>query len=98
MSAERDRSIYVDPGVLKAPAVPGSLTFKEKHTTVPHYTAPLYKNGHPRPKSVGIFGGKLDFTKLKFLQVLFVMLVIGASPGDKRNWEVIGNWAKNLEF
>jgi hypothetical protein len=33
---------------------------------------------------------------LKLLQMLFVLLVIQAQPGDRRNWPVIREWAAGL--
>ena len=46
---------------------------------------------------IGIFAGKLDYTKLKFPLMMFVMLIIGAKPGDKRNWHTITAWADSLK-
>ena len=52
----------------------------------------------PWAVAIYILGGKLDYTKLRFPQVLFVMLIIRAKPGDKRNWELIERWAEGLKF
>ena len=91
--------ITVDPGIRISPADPGKLSFKEKFTTVDHYAAPVArKAGGAGPVSIAIFGGKLDYTKLKVHQMLFVMLVVGEAPGEKRNWNLIEEWAKNLIF
>jgi menaquinone-dependent protoporphyrinogen IX oxidase len=49
-----------------------------------------------KPVSVGFFGGKLDYGTLNILHMLFVMLIIGARPGDHRNWEAIRAWAVSL--
>jgi menaquinone-dependent protoporphyrinogen IX oxidase len=49
-----------------------------------------------RPVSVAFLGGKLEFYKLKWWQMLFVMVVIGAQPGDHRNWDAIRAWAESL--
>lgn len=40
--------------------------------------------------------GKLDYRKLKFLQMLLVMLLFADKPGDFRNWEAIRSWASEL--
>ncbi len=53
--------------------------------------APLVK-----PVSVGFFGGKLELYRLPLLQMLFVLLVIQAQPGDFRNWPAIRAWATSL--
>jgi len=34
--------------------------------------------------------------RLKFFQMLFVMLIIQAQPGDLRNWDAIRSWAQDL--
>jgi len=47
--------------------------------------------------SVGFFGGKLELYRLPLLQMLFVLLVIQAQPGDFRNWPAIREWAANLQ-
>lgn len=97
--ASDDPTIAIDPKFAGGDGEPTKLTFKEKHTTVAHYTRPLYtSNDVPKPRSAALFAGKLDYTKLKFLQVLFVMLIVGARPGDRRNWEFIEQWAEGLAF
>ncbi len=91
--------VVIDPGITVSPANPDRLSRKEKLTTVGHYLRPFTGKGAPeQPSSIAIFGGKLDYTKLKLIEMLFVMLVIGESPGDKRNWELIEKWAHNLQF
>jgi len=94
-----NEEVTVDPKILVPPAEAGKLSFKEKLTTVHHYVAPLGGPGEKmRPDSIAIFGGKLDYTRLKLLQTLFVMLVIGEAPADKRNWDLIDTWAGGLGF
>jgi menaquinone-dependent protoporphyrinogen oxidase len=90
-------SIYQDPAVARAPANGSKLSFKERYATVGSYLKPAF-NRAPlvKPVSVGFFGGKLDYTKLNVFQMLFVMLIIGAQPGDLRNWEAIREWASSL--
>jgi menaquinone-dependent protoporphyrinogen IX oxidase len=91
--------ITVDPEILTSAADPGKLSLKEKFTTVEHYTAPVNKKiGGSGPASIAIFGGKLDYTKLKLPQMLFVMLVVGEAPGEKRNWSLMEEWANGLSF
>jgi menaquinone-dependent protoporphyrinogen IX oxidase len=48
-----------------------------------------------RPVGAAFFAGKLDCGRLRFLHMLFVMLVIGATPGDSRNREIIDSWARD---
>jgi menaquinone-dependent protoporphyrinogen oxidase len=89
--------IFIDPKLLKPPSNPLRLGFKERFTTLAHYLGPILRSaGDVQPVSVGFFRGKLDFGRLKFLQMLFVMLIVGAQPGDYRNWDAIREWARGL--
>ena len=89
--------IYVDPTLAKAPVDESKLSFRENYATVSGYLKPvLTKAPQVRPVSVGFFAGKLDYMKLKLLQRLFVMFVIAAQAGDRRNWDAIQGWAGGL--
>lgn len=89
--------LYLDPKLPKAPQTPGRLSLKERYATVRNYLRPMLNSARPvQPVSVAFFGGKLDFGRLKFLQMLFVMLIVGARPGDYRNWDAIRGWAREL--
>jgi menaquinone-dependent protoporphyrinogen IX oxidase len=89
--------VLLDPRLLTEPACPGRLSFKERHTTVESYLRPVRAAlAEVRPVSAAFFAGKLDYGKLSFLHMLFVMLIIGATPGDSRNWELIGSWARDI--
>jgi hypothetical protein len=46
--------------------------------------------------SIGVFGGRLEYGRLKPWAVLFVMFIIRAQAGDKRNWPAIREWAARL--
>jgi len=89
--------IYVDPALAKPPKNVKRWSLKERYATVTHYlrpeldAAPLVK-----PVSVGFFGGKLELYRLPLLQMLFVLLIIQAQPGDFRNWPAIREWATSL--
>lgn len=89
--------IFCDPRLPKAPGNPDKLSFKERYATPTQYLAPVLKKA-PRVKPVGVafFGGRLVYTDLNILQMLFVMLIIGARPGDFRDWEAIRGWANGL--
>lgn len=90
-------SITVDPTLPQAPKRPGHLSFKERYATVTNYLRPILKAApQVKPVSVAIFGGRLDMYRLKWWQALFVMVIIQATPGEKRNWEVIRGWANHL--
>jgi menaquinone-dependent protoporphyrinogen oxidase len=89
--------IAYDPRLPKAPQNPDKLSFRERYATPTNYLAPVLKKApQVKPVSVAFFGGKLVYTDLNILQMLFVMLIIGARPGDFRNWEAIRGWATGL--
>jgi menaquinone-dependent protoporphyrinogen oxidase len=89
--------LYLDPRLAKPPRNPGKLSFKERFTTVESYLGPALKKApQVKPVSVAFFKGKLEYTKLNIFQSLFVMLVVGATPGDFRDWDAISAWAGSL--
>jgi menaquinone-dependent protoporphyrinogen IX oxidase len=89
--------VTVDPSLPKPPARPGKLSFKERYATLANYLRPILKAApQVRPASLAIFGGRLDMYRLKWWQALFVILVIQAQPGEKRNWKAIETWASGL--
>ena len=90
--------VFVDPGLAVPPANAARLSFKEKYAAIPIYVASmLAAAGKARPVSVALFGGRLDLYRLKLWAVLFVMLIIHAKPGEKRNWNAIKTWADQLK-
>jgi len=89
--------VCVDPSLAKAPQDPRRLNLRERWANIAHYAAPMLQAAGPnKPVSVAFFSGRMDYTRLKPLPRLFVMLVIQAPPGDKRNWQVIRSWASSL--
>ena len=89
--------IYVDPALAKPPKNAKRLSLKERYATVTNYLRPALEAAPlVKPVSVGFFGGKLELYRLPFLQMLFVLLVIQAQPGDLRNWPAIREWATGL--
>ncbi len=89
--------VFVDPGLAEFPKNPQRLTIKERYAAIPNYTAPMIKAaGKAKPVSVALLGGRLDIYRLKIWAALFVMLIIQAKPGEKRNYETIRAWAKDI--
>ncbi len=89
--------VTVDGGLAQPPRRAGKLTFKERYATVANYLRPVLKAApRVKPVSVGFFGGRLDLYRLKWWQALFVMVIIQALPGDKRDWDAIRAWASAL--
>jgi menaquinone-dependent protoporphyrinogen oxidase len=89
--------LVVDNHLPKPPEKAGRLTFRERYANASNYLRPILAAARPaKPVSVGIFGGRLDYGRLKWWAVLFAMLLIQAPAGDRRNWPAIRAWASSL--
>ncbi len=44
----------------------------------------------------GLFAGKLDYSRLNFIEVVIIKNFIGTPEGDMRDWQKINDWAGNL--
>jgi menaquinone-dependent protoporphyrinogen IX oxidase len=89
--------IVKDPWLAKAPRDAAKLRYKERYALPRHYLGDVLKKAGPvRPRSVVFFAGSLDLTTMNVLEKLFVLLVVGATPGDGRNWKTIRAWGAGL--
>ena len=89
--------VCVDEKLPKPPVKAGHLNFRERYARVSNYLQPILKATHPvKPASIGLFGGRLEYGRLKWWAVLFAMLIIQAPAGDRRNWTAIRSWAAAL--
>ena len=89
--------VVVDERLPKPPVKEGSLSFKERYAQLSNYLRPVLQATRPaKPVSIGVFGGRLEYGRLKWWAVLFAMLVIQAPAGERRNWPVIRAWAAGL--
>ena len=89
--------IFVDPDLAKPPQHPNRLSLKERYATLANYLRPMLRAAPTvRPVSAGFFGGKMELFRLPFIQMLFVMVVIQAQPGDLRNRSAMQQWAGQL--
>jgi len=89
--------VSVDEKLPKTPENEERLNFRERYARLSNYLGPILKATRPsKPVSIGVFGGRLEYGRLKWWAVLFVMLIIQAPAGDKRNWEAIRAWAAGL--
>jgi menaquinone-dependent protoporphyrinogen oxidase len=89
--------IYVDEKLPKPPEKAGRLSFRERYARLDNYLRPIIKAARPAtPVSIGVFGGRLEYGRLKWWGVLFAMLVIRAPAGERRNWPAIRHWAAGL--
>jgi menaquinone-dependent protoporphyrinogen IX oxidase len=90
-------AVTVDENLPKQPAKPGNLSFRERYARLSNYIKPALKAAGPsRLVSIGFFGGRLEYGRLKWWAVLFAMLIIQAPAGEKRNWPAIRAWAGSL--
>jgi menaquinone-dependent protoporphyrinogen oxidase len=90
--------LYLDPSLVKKPQDFHRLSRRERYALVENYLGKVLKRVPKlRPASAAFFAGKVDYSRMKPLQMLFVMLIIGAQPGDRRNWTAIRDWSTGLE-
>ncbi len=89
--------VTVDEKLPKPPEKEGSLNFRERYARLSHYLQPVLQATRPaKPASIGVFGGRLEYGRLKWWAVLFAMLVIRAPAGERRNWPAIRSWAAGI--
>jgi menaquinone-dependent protoporphyrinogen oxidase len=89
--------LFVDEKLPKPPETAGRLSFRERYARLANYVRPiLMASGPVKPVDIGLFGGRLDYGRLKWWAVLFVMLIVQAPAGDRRNWTTIRAWASDL--
>ncbi|GAH34629.1 unnamed protein product [marine sediment metagenome] len=89
--------VIIDEKLPKPPENKAELSFRERYARPSKYLAPILRATCPvKPVSIGVFGGWLEYGRLKWWAVLFAMLVIQAPAGDRRNWETIRSWAAEL--
>jgi menaquinone-dependent protoporphyrinogen oxidase len=88
---------YKDTWLAKKPGRPDKLSYRQRYALPSHYLGEVLKKTTPvRPRQAAFFAGALDLTKMSIFAKLFVMLVIGASPGDGRHWDAVREWARAL--
>ncbi len=89
--------LSVDPVVAKPVKHAGHLSFKERYSLPANYLRPILKAAPKvRPVAVGFFGGKLAMYKMKWWQVLFVLIFIQTQQGGSHNMPFIREWAASL--
>lgn len=90
-------AMTIDPDLGEKPAKSGSLSLKERFTTLDYYLKPMLKAASGvHVDNLAFFKGKLEMYRLKWWQAAFVMLVVQAPPGDYRNWDFIRSWANSI--
>lgn len=89
--------VIVDEKLPQPPLQEQSLNYKERYARLSNYLRPILKAIRPaKPVSIGVFGGRMEYGRLKWWAVLFAMVIIQAPAGDRRNWPAIRDWAAGL--
>ncbi len=97
VDAVQGMPIAKDPWLVKKPQNAEKLSRKERYALPRHYVGDILKDCAPaRPRTVAVFGGSLDLTTMRVFEKLFVLLAIGATPGDGRHYDFIREWAAGL--
>lgn len=90
--------VCLDPALAKQPQKASRLSFKEQYALPANYLRPALKAAPAiKPISVAFFNGKLELFRLKWWQVLFVLIIIQAKPGGYHNLPFIREWAAGLK-
>ncbi|NIS79595.1 MAG: hypothetical protein GTO14_05165 [Anaerolineales bacterium] len=90
-------NIHVDENLPKAPRNEGRLSFRERYATISNYLRPILRATRPYiPATIGVFGGRMEYGRLKWWAVVFAMVIVQAQAGDRRDWNAIRLWAAKL--
>jgi menaquinone-dependent protoporphyrinogen IX oxidase len=94
MDAVRGVPVAKDPWLVKKPRSADKLTRKERYALPSHYLGDIFKAcGPARPRTAALFAGSLDLTTMNIFEKLFVLVIIGATPGDGRHWDFVREWS-----
>ena len=88
--------VNVDENLLKLPKNANRLSFKERYSRATNYLQPILRACPHKPVSVGLFGGRLDYGHMQWWAMIFIILILQAQAGDRRNWDAIRTWAGSL--
>jgi menaquinone-dependent protoporphyrinogen oxidase len=88
--------VIVDEHLPKPPRAEKRLRFKERYSLLSNYLRPIFKTSPVKPVSIGVFAGQLNYARMKLWAMIFVVLILQAQAGDKRNWDAIRAWAGSL--
>jgi menaquinone-dependent protoporphyrinogen oxidase len=93
--------VTIDPRLGAPPRVPGKLSYWERTHLLAAILGPVLDAApEVHPVSVGVFRGRIDYRKLRFVHFVLMkstwLLFRRAPAGDFRNWEAIRSWASSL--
>lgn len=66
----------------------------EKRKKADSYLDPL--RAEIKPVDIGLFAGKMNYSKLSFTEKIIIKNVVKVPEGDFRNWPEINSWAEKL--
>jgi menaquinone-dependent protoporphyrinogen IX oxidase len=94
MTAFQGVPVAKDTWLIKQPRSADKFTRKERYALPSHYLGDIAKACAPaRPRTAAFFAGSLDLTTMNVFEKLFVLLIVGATPGDGRHWDFVREWA-----
>ncbi|HEY5168354.1 MAG TPA: flavodoxin domain-containing protein [Thermoleophilia bacterium] len=94
MDAFQGVPVAKDAWLVKKPGNADKLRRKERYALPSHYLGDISKACAPaRPRTVAFLAGSLDLTTMNVFEKLFVLLIVGATPGDGRHWDFARDWA-----
>ena len=93
--------VTIDPQLGRPPRVQGKLGYWERTHLLSAILGPVLDAApEVRPVSVGVFRGRVDYRRLRFVHFVLMkatwLLFRRAPEGDFRNWEAIRSWASGL--
>jgi menaquinone-dependent protoporphyrinogen oxidase len=88
--------VVVDENLPKPPMTADRLSFKERYSRVSNYLRPILDACQVKPVSAAVFGGQLNYSHMKWWEMIFVVLILQAKAGDRRNWNTIRGWGGSL--
>lgn len=96
--AVRGVPVAKDPWLVKQPRDAGRLRRKERYALPSHYLGDILDACAPAmPRAAAFFAGSLDLTTMNVFEKLFVLLVVGATPGDGRHFDYVREWGAGLD-
>ncbi len=97
MDAFQGVPVAKDTWLVKKPGNADKLTRKERYALPSHYLGDISKACAPaRPRAVAFLAGSLDLTTMNIFEKLFVLLIVGATPGDGRHWDFVREWSAEV--
>jgi menaquinone-dependent protoporphyrinogen IX oxidase len=99
MDAVRGVPVAKDTWLVKKPRNADRLSRKERYALPAHYVGDILAACAPaRPRTMALFAGSLDLTTMNVFEKFFVLLVVGATPGDGRHFAFVRDWAADLHL